>query len=335
MTESTEIVVPAEKCPNCSAPLHGKYCSKCGQLQVRTDRLLATLISEAFEGVFSFNSRAWRTTFALFFKPGFLTTEYSAERRRRYIQPLRLYLITSLVFFLVLSITNFLAPEPAVVIESPNQAEQEDTDASSEGLETEITETNNATPPPEITDTVNSESSKQNKTDSQAVSDDEININILDFDIPFVSPKDPKKIEAVLERQVRKAVDIGKQHPRELLAQAIDIAPPIAFFLLPVFSLIIMLFYALQPKYYAEHLVLAVHNHSFAFASLTLIIITPPLPSIILFIWMPIYMYLGLLRVYRQSKFVTMVKFLLLLLSYLFLLGLGLLCVTLIGLMVL
>jgi hypothetical protein len=335
MTESTEIVVAAENCPNCSTPLHGKYCSKCGQLQVRTDRLLVTLISEAFEGVFSFNSRAWRTTFALFFKPGFLTLEYSAERRRRYIQPLRLYLITSLVFFLVLSITNFLSPAPEVVIRSSNQTEQEAINASSESIETERNGVNNAAPPTQIDITLGGESNEQVEADQEPNIDDEINLNLSGLELPFVSTEDLSKVEVVLKRQIRKAVDIAKQDPRELAAQVIDIAPPIAFFLLPVFSLILMLFYALQPKYYAEHLVLAVHNHSFAFASLTLIIITPPLPSMILFIWMPIYMYLSLLRVYKQGKFVTLIKYLALLLSYFFLLGLGLFCVMLIGLIAL
>jgi hypothetical protein len=325
MTESTEIVVPAENCPNCSTPLHGKYCSNCGQLQVRTDRLLATLVSEAFEGVFSFNSRAWRTTFALFFKPGFLTLEYSAERRRRYVQPLRLYLITSLVFFLVLSISNFLSTGPEVVAQNPDQSEQVDTDTSPETIESDKTAVKTTTSVEEV-------AVEQEQDDDD---DDGVNINITQFDLPYISTEDLQKFEVILERQVKKAVDIAKQDPHELAAQAIDIAPPIAFFLLPVFSLIIMLFYALQPKYYAEHLVFAVHNHSFAFASGTLMILTPPLPSGILFFWMPIYMYLSLLKVYKQGKFVTLLKYLALMLSYFFLLSLGLLCVTLIGLMVL
>lgn len=335
MTESSELEVAVNNCPNCSAALHGKYCSNCGQHQVRTDRLLVTLISEAFEGVFSFNSRAWRTTFALFFKPGFLTLEYSAERRRRYVQPLRLYLITSIVFFLVLSVTNYMSPSPALVIESPDQVEQEDTKLTSKLVESETSDDDLTRLYPEIAAVANEQLNEQEKDEIESEIEKALNVDFSDLDLPFVDAQHLKQLQVVLERQVRKAVDIGKQDPRELAAQVIDIAPPIAFFLLPVFALIVMLFYVLQPKVYAEHLVLAVHNHSFAFASITLILVTPSLPSTILFLWMPIYMYLSLLRVYKQGKFVTMLKFITLLLSYFFLLGLGLFCVMLIGLMVL
>ncbi len=42
----------------------------------------------------------WRTLWAMLFLPGRPTREYFIGRRRRYVQPLRLYLSLSLVFFI-------------------------------------------------------------------------------------------------------------------------------------------------------------------------------------------------------------------------------------------
>jgi hypothetical protein len=96
-------------CPNCKTPLHGQFCSECGQNQKGIDRFLLTLVNEAFEDLFRWNSRAWRTLFGLMFKPGFLSKEYFKGRRARYVQPIRLYFITSIVFFVVLSVVNFFS----------------------------------------------------------------------------------------------------------------------------------------------------------------------------------------------------------------------------------
>ena len=46
------------------------------------------------------DSRLWRTLAALLFKPGHLTREFLAGRRARYLPPVRLYLVLSVLFFL-------------------------------------------------------------------------------------------------------------------------------------------------------------------------------------------------------------------------------------------
>ena len=61
--------------------------------------MLWELNREAFE----VDARIFQTLKLLLFKPGSLSTEFSRNRRARYMSPIRLYLFTSLVFFLVLS----------------------------------------------------------------------------------------------------------------------------------------------------------------------------------------------------------------------------------------
>lgn len=90
-------------CKNCSATLGGHFCSNCGQ--AADVHLLSTkeLIHEVAEGLFHGDSRLWRTLKCLWFKPGFLTQQFVAGRRMEYLPPFRLYLVLSVIFFLLAS----------------------------------------------------------------------------------------------------------------------------------------------------------------------------------------------------------------------------------------
>lgn len=57
--------------------------------------------SETFESITHADSRLWRTLWLLLSKPGFLTVEFLEGRRARYLPPFRLYLVLSVVLFLV------------------------------------------------------------------------------------------------------------------------------------------------------------------------------------------------------------------------------------------
>lgn len=357
MSESNELALPAELCPNCNAALIGPYCANCGQQQIATKNLLVTFVNEAFDDIFSFSSRAWKTTIALFFKPGFLSVEYSAGRRKRYIQPLRLYLITSIVFFLVLSITNFFNVGGDIVIgdeaDQPQTVEQiSDQDAALKDdapLDSASSEPSSASEPATQPTDAAGVSAEQAKEGEKAVAeepdqeDDWVLFDPADGNLPFMDEQETQRANEIIKRQVNKARQQAKENPRELISEVIDILPPIAFILLPIYALIMMLFYPFKRRYYAEHLVLAVHNHCFLFACLTLLILVPLIPlnlisdnfGDILFFWMPIYMYLSLLRMHRQGKLLTLIKFIMLFIAYFVLVGAGALLTALIGLLIL
>lgn len=78
-------------CRNCGAALAGEYCGRCGQREGRGDRGFAALLGELAGELFDWDSRFWRTLWPLLVRPGFLTAEYIAGRRARYVAPLRLY----------------------------------------------------------------------------------------------------------------------------------------------------------------------------------------------------------------------------------------------------
>ncbi len=88
---------------NCTTQLQSKYCHVCGQRQQRRVASVLSLFGEFISETVDWDSRLWRTLWPLFFKPGHLTKAYMEGKRERFIPPFRLYLISSVVFFLVIS----------------------------------------------------------------------------------------------------------------------------------------------------------------------------------------------------------------------------------------
>jgi hypothetical protein len=94
----------APDCKNCGAALMGRFCVDCGQAAEVHVPTTGELVHEALEGLTHADSRLWRTLLTLWFKPGKLTNEFIAGRRTAYVPPFRLYLILSVIFFLLASI---------------------------------------------------------------------------------------------------------------------------------------------------------------------------------------------------------------------------------------
>lgn len=115
--------------------------------------------------------------------------------------------------------------------------------------------------------------------------------------------------------------------------------PATLFVLLPLFALLLKFAYLLKRRLYMEHLIVALHSHSFLCASLLLILLLDALAAwaaglpwlsrpigwleAVLIAWMPAYLLLMQKRVYRQGWFFTLFKFGLLGTCYLFLLSVG------------
>jgi hypothetical protein len=93
-------------CKNCDAVLLGRYCVNCSQAADVHVPSTRELMHELLEGLTHSDSRLWRTLTLLWFKPGKLTREFVAGRRAAYLPPFRLYLILSIVFFLIASVTD-------------------------------------------------------------------------------------------------------------------------------------------------------------------------------------------------------------------------------------
>lgn len=94
---------PARACPNCGTPVDDRFCPRCGQANRERLVSLRSIVRDAAEDQFSLGGALPRTLGALLFRPGRLTREYAEGRVARYIAPFRLYLVSSLVFFVSLS----------------------------------------------------------------------------------------------------------------------------------------------------------------------------------------------------------------------------------------
>jgi hypothetical protein len=92
-------VITVDECPNCGAELKGAYCSECGQKAGHSNPSAHELLHEVWHEVLHLDGKLFATTRALLFRPGFLTREHFAGRRARYVPPLRLYLIFSVLYF--------------------------------------------------------------------------------------------------------------------------------------------------------------------------------------------------------------------------------------------
>ena len=100
MTTNHDAVVPEPpRCGNCRTPLAGGHCYVCGQPVRGLIRPLAGWIADFFDSVFDWDGRLPRTLVPLLLRPGFLTTEYIAGRRVRYVTPVRLFLFLAIVLF--------------------------------------------------------------------------------------------------------------------------------------------------------------------------------------------------------------------------------------------
>ena len=112
------VVAAGRQCENCGNAVTQRYCGACGQRLEAPVHSLWHFSRIATEDLTHADSRVWRTLWALLFKPGYLTSEFLAGHRARYLPPVRLYLVISVAFFLVASAVN---PRLAVVQFDPDK----------------------------------------------------------------------------------------------------------------------------------------------------------------------------------------------------------------------
>lgn len=84
-------------CRNCGALLQGPYCHRCGQR--RRERSVRAIAAAFLREITDTDGRLWRTVRLLFGKPGLLTALNVHGRRARYVKPVRMYLLASVLFF--------------------------------------------------------------------------------------------------------------------------------------------------------------------------------------------------------------------------------------------
>jgi hypothetical protein len=341
-------------CLNCGTALKGPFCYYCGQPDRNFMRFFPVLLREFMEDFLELDSRFARTIKPLLFKPGRLTRDYLEGRRFRYTPPMRLYLFSSIAFFLIAAMLsanaiNFGASinpetgEPDIRIFSTDPEIHEQVQEHLEEAGVEDTD--------EIMQAINQgaldfSDEEGDPAHEEEFTTDQIMINgqqwhrennpvIIDFMPNFINNWINDEIEESPEKARRIEDD-----PNLIVEQVFDILPGTMFVLLPVVALLFKFWYLFAKRYYIEHLIFAMHNHSFVFVSLILLLLfnigsnwftardlnfaqeATGWLIIALSIWIPLYLLISLRHVYRQNWFLTIVKFGAIGLSYITLLAL-------------
>lgn len=87
-------------CPSCGAWLMERYCGRCGERRhTHHDLSVRHYLAELMETITHLDSKVLRALWALLRRPGSLSADYFAGRRVRFVTPLRLFVLLSVVYF--------------------------------------------------------------------------------------------------------------------------------------------------------------------------------------------------------------------------------------------
>ena len=289
----------SDSCLNCGSTLHGPFCHYCGQPDRKFLRFFPVLVREMVSDAFDLDSRFLRTMKPLLFQPGKLTRDYLSGRRFRYTPPMRLYIFSSMAFFIVAALIAGSTIEIGADEESLDQARTaieesnlsaEDRERIREALEgvepglgasvlgsldePEDAETGVPTTAPSDGSEATGEESAVTADSEEAAehADDEIIIfgnepwdrETNPVDIPFM----PDFVNTWINDEIEESPQKGKEieaNPNLIVDKVFDVLPVTMFLLLPLVALILKFWYLFAKRYYIEHLIMALHNHAFLF----------------------------------------------------------------------
>ncbi len=103
LTPSQAALAEEAACANCGTQLEGRFCSSCGQREEPRVPTFMSLLREATNALFGLESKLWQSVYYLLLKPGYLTVAYLSGKRQKYTTPFRLFLLFSIVTFAYLS----------------------------------------------------------------------------------------------------------------------------------------------------------------------------------------------------------------------------------------
>jgi hypothetical protein len=343
---ATRRLRPHDRCLNCGDPTPGEYCRGCGQRKVDVQVSLRAMLADLLEDELTVDRRLPATFFALLFRPGQLTLEYVNGRIVRYIRPFRLYLVSSLVFFLLLSFTSLRfirgqITEGASLPTVPDAVTLAELDSAHAALTALL-----ADPAlPGVARVGLRQSRAQIERQRAAVQAREAAAGggllpeAARDEAPDVAPESTAEetvtrpddtmafLDGVRVNTGFAAVDtilyaklqeLRQMQPRQaaerLIGDFIGYIPTLVFLLLPVFAGVLKLLYIRRRRYYAEHFIFLLHTHAviyLVFTLMLLLLVAGWLRGWVLaglYGWLGVYVLLAMRRVYGQGWLKTVAK---------------------------
>ena len=336
-------LVESPNCLNCGTRLTGQYCGSCGQRARSRLISLWQLLSEAFGDLLEFDSRLWRTLIPLLIRPGRLTRDYLEGRRARYMPPFRMYLVLSVIFFVVAffdpkdDLSLLFEPEPPPTPEEAAEAEREADEATEEAEEAEEAEEDARETIEELRDQgiIAGEDAAEAVAALDDESDGDFNFKIDPETGECTSSGHDEMPEWLQRRLTKERLEeicerVGADDGKTLGNLVLDNIPVALIVLLPIMALVLKILYPLSRRYFVEHLLFFVHFHAFFFLILTLQILfarladllwVPEPVSILVLVaasfYIPVYLYKAMRSVYGQGHFFTFTKYVALAVAYL------------------
>lgn len=242
--------------------------------------------------------KLWQSVKLLLFKPGQLTREYIEGRRVRYVEPLRLYLTFSIIFFAVFKFSGINigaqeremeAPKPKAPAVQPAPAGKGEASVAAPVAQ----EPNKKTRQPALIELEDDEDDLRNLAD---------------------------KVHPSLGAKMNHFGEQPSEVRNEALKRAFfSYAPYAIFLLMPVFAAFLKLLYLGSGRRYGEHVLFALHSNAFAFLCLSLIMVMPsfvPLVGKALGLWLVFYLPTAMRKVYGGSRTVTALRWMVLMTAH-------------------
>lgn len=308
MSESSVAPEGERRCLNCGDVLAGPFCARCGQRDMEPRVSVSEFAHDLVAEHFGLDTRFGRTLITLVRHPGRLTTEFFAGRRVRYVPPLRLYLWLSVAFFLLSALSGQDKPKVVRTIR-PGTGATVDTVYTMIGARPAPISRGVATTADSARSTSHDSAAHERKMDSAnrpAFLTDTLHSGAI---ARFVKRRTNERIDE-LAADNRTAV----QHFTESFWHHM---PDALFLLVPMFALLLSMLYFGQHRYYAEHLVFALHFQAFVFAMFIVALLPISGLDAIAFFGSFVYAYLALRAVYGESRLRTVGKMAVLSVGYL------------------
>jgi hypothetical protein len=321
-------------CLNCNAVVEDRYCGVCGQENLEPQETAGHLVGHFFNDITHFDGKFFSSMKYLLTKPGFLSKEYVAGRRASYLNPVRMYVFTSFIFFLIFF--SF------VIHESPERAVEKNAVADTTAV---ANDSANASAIPDIIINDNSDtlkrSGKKRKTNKGLYSMFFNNLEDYRDRKEYDSLIDAGKVDdGIFNRMmVRKKISLKERYGDDTKAMGEKLdetllhnVPQMFFLSLPLFALFLKLLYVRRKKfYYVAHAIFTIHLYIAVYIIALAIFLTNYLSEfqylgwlnfvrVLLVIYIFYYAYKAMRNFYEQGRFKTILKYILIFFWLLFLL---------------
>ncbi len=271
-------------CLNCNATLatQARFCSQCGQGTANHPPSLLEFVHEFISHYIAVEGTLWRSLWGLMARPGFLTREYLAGRKQRYVLPLRLLLTLGLLFFLALK----LMPGATHMTEL-------DKDAVVQAAGAEAA------------------SAASNSKAAEKIEETTRRMAERSGNVPIIDKKIAEHLPQGMQARVQRAEEHWRKDPagaiKAMGATMLGLAPYAVLCSLPFFAGLLKLLFWRQP--YGAHFVFAMHLHAAWYGMLLLAVLLPwGGVAFAAWAWSNIYPVIALKRVHAASWWTTLLR---------------------------